>query len=117
MGVAKRVADWLRDRGHDVVHLRDQQLQRASDRRVFEKAAAEHRIILTFDLDFAEIIAVSSGQTVSAVIFRLRNGRAAHVIERPRSVLADSSEALEQGAIVSVEESRHRLRWLPIGDG
>lgn len=55
MGVSMRVVDWLRQQSHDVVHLRDRQLQRLPNGDIFQLAAQEHRIVLTFDLDFGEI--------------------------------------------------------------
>jgi predicted nuclease of predicted toxin-antitoxin system len=71
MGVSARVADWLRGQGHDVLHLRDQGLQRLPNGDIYQLAAQEQRIILTFDLDFGEIVAGSAGILVSVVIFRL----------------------------------------------
>jgi predicted nuclease of predicted toxin-antitoxin system len=65
--------------------------------------------VLTFDLDFGEILALIGGRRVSVVLFRLHNTRSSHVIDRLASVLRDSSEPLEQGAIVVVEESRYRV--------
>ncbi len=115
MGVARRVVEWLRGEGHDAVHLRDEGLQRMPNGAIFEKAASEERIILTFDLDFGEIVALSGGRRVSVVLFRLHNTRTPHVIDRLKRVLRDSGQALEQGAIVVVEESRHRTRRLPHG--
>jgi len=117
MGVSLRVADWLRAQGHDVVHLREQGLQRLPNGEIFRKADSEHRIVLTFDLDFAEILALSGSATVSTVIFRLQNPRAEQVIERLRRVLETSGESLNQGAVVIVEQNRHRVRELPIGVG
>jgi predicted nuclease of predicted toxin-antitoxin system len=40
--------------------LRDQGLQTLTDEAIFQKAAAEQRIIITFDLDFGEIAALSA---------------------------------------------------------
>jgi hypothetical protein len=37
------------------------------------------------------------------------------VVDRLAVVLAESSEAIEKGAVISVEEARHRVRYLPIG--
>lgn len=116
MGVSLRVAEWLRNQGHDVLHLREAGLQRLSDTAIFQKATRESRIVLTFDLDFAEILALSANSTVSTVIFRLHNPRTPQVIERLQRVLAVSSEALERGAVIIVEQNRHRVRMLPIGD-
>ena len=115
MGVSQRVVTWLREQGHDAVHLRDQGLQRLENGEIFAKAFQESHIILTWDLDFAEILALSGPQIVSAVIFRLHNTRSAHVIQRLERVLAESAQDLEDGAIISVEERRHRVRLLPIG--
>jgi predicted nuclease of predicted toxin-antitoxin system len=112
MGVAQRVVQWLRVEGHDAVHLRDEGLQRMPNGEIFQKAAYEARVILTFDLDFGEIVALSGGQRVSVVLFRLHNTRTPHVIDRLARVLAESGLALEEGAFVVVQESRHRTRYL-----
>jgi predicted nuclease of predicted toxin-antitoxin system len=115
MGVSGRVVEWLRAQGHDAVHLRDEGLQRLPDEEVFAKAVREGRVVLTFDLDFGEIAAFSGEHSVSVLVFRLRDTRTAHVIERLRAVLASAREALDAGAVVTVEETRHRIRRLPIG--
>ena len=115
MGVARRVVEWLRDQGHDARHLREEELQRLPDDQIFRKAVAENRVVLTLDLDFGEIVAFSGQQNVSVVLFRLQNPRAPHVIDRLRVVLPEALSALEQGAAVVVEESRFRIRRLPIG--
>ena len=112
MGVAQRIVEWLRAEGHDALHLREQGLQRMPNGEIFEKAASEERIILTFDLDFGEIVALSGGRQVSVILFRLHNTRTPHVIDRLKKVLKDSGKALQQGAIVVVQESRHRTRRL-----
>jgi predicted nuclease of predicted toxin-antitoxin system len=82
MGMSQRVVTWLTEQGHDAVYLRDQGLQRLEDEGIVAKAVQEARIILTLDLDFAEILALSGRQNVSAVIFRLHNTRSVHVIRR-----------------------------------
>jgi predicted nuclease of predicted toxin-antitoxin system len=115
MGVAMRVVEWLRDQGYDARHLREEELQRLPDDQIFRKAVAENRVVLTLDLHFGEIVAFSGQQNVSVVLFRLQNTRTPHVIDRLRVVLQEALSALEQGAIVVVEESRFRIRRLPIG--
>lgn len=115
MGVSWRVVQWLRENGHDATHLREQDLHRLPNGDIFTKAANEQRIILTWDLDFTEIVALSNTRIVSAIVFRLLNTRSANVIRRLTRVLAESTQDLEDGAIISVEESRHRVRLLPIG--
>jgi predicted nuclease of predicted toxin-antitoxin system len=115
MGVDIRVVRWLKENGHDAKHLRDEGLHRIPNGEIFVKAISENRVILTFDLDFGEIVALSHGEKASVILFRLHNTRTPHLINRLAKVLADATEALEQGAVVVVEESRHRIRYLPLG--
>jgi len=115
MGVSWRVVEWLQSAGHQAVHLRDEGLQTLPNGEIFKKAFLEQRIVLTFDLDFGEILAASGGLLVSVVLFRLRNTRSDFVIQRLETVLTRSSEDVIRGAIVVVEDGRHRVRKLPIG--
>ena len=115
MGVSMRVVEWLRSTGHDVVHLREQGLHRLPDSEIFAKAQRERRVVLTFDLDFGEIVAATGVKTASVILFRLKNTRSQHVIGRLEAVLARSSADVERGAIVVVEDWRHRVRRLPLG--
>jgi len=115
MGVSQRVVNWLRAAGHEASHLRDEGLQRLPNGEIFAKAVAEDRIVITLDLDFGEIIAASGGRLTSVILFRLRDTRSDTVIRRLSDVLSDSGEELTQGAIVVVDDSRHRVRRLPIG--
>jgi predicted nuclease of predicted toxin-antitoxin system len=114
MGVSIRVAEWLRQDGNDATHLRDEGLQTLADRLIFQKAIVEDRIIITFDLDFGEIAALSQRKVVSVVILRLNNSRADYVIQRLGAVLPVVEHALQSGAIVTIEDTRHRIRLLPI---
>ena len=108
-----RVATWLNAQGHDATHLRDQGLQRLPDGEIFDKAIAESRVVVTFDLDFGEIVALCKGRKAGVVLFRLRNTRTDFVIQRLSTVISECADALTRGAIVIVEESRRRVREFP----
>jgi len=116
MCVDVRIVRWLREQGHDATHLRDEGLHRMPNGKIFNKAISEGRIVLTFDLDFADVAALTGGKKASVILFRLRNTRTSHVIERLSTVLEDSLEVLGKGAVITVEETRHRIRYLPIGE-
>jgi len=115
MGVSIRVVEWLRSQGHSATHLREEGLQTSPDQAIFEKAGKENRILLAFDLDFGEIIAFSGERSISVILFRLHNTRTPFVINRLNKVLSESEKALMEGAIITVEDSRHRVRRLPLG--
>ena len=110
-----RVAGWLRENGHDASHLREEGLQHLPNGEIFSKALAEQRCVVTFDLDFGEIAAATGGRIGQVLVMRLRDTRWPHVVERLRAVLSDLPDPFEGAMIVTIEESRHRIRHLPIG--
>lgn len=112
MGIAMRVIHWLREQGYDAIHLREEGLQRLPDKEIFEKAYLKKRVLLTFDLDFGEIMAFSKNKPVSVILFRLHNTRTPFVIERLKRVLKDTQEILEERVIIVVEDTRFRIRHI-----
>ena len=52
MPLSPKLAAWLTANGHDAIHARQVGLSQAADREVLQHASAEHRIIVTADLDF-----------------------------------------------------------------
>ena len=116
MGVSLRVAEWLRAVGHDAEHLGELGLSRLPNGAIFERAIEEDRVVITFDLDFSEIAALMRGRVTSVVVFRMRDTTSANQIRRLEAVLEASSKQLATGAVISVEDSRHRIRSVPIGE-
>ena len=45
MGVSQTVVHWLKEVGHEALHLREEGLQRLADQSILEKAKAEERSI------------------------------------------------------------------------
>ena len=115
MNFSPRVTEWQRVQGHDAVHVHEQGHGNWDDRAIFNTAIEDRRIVLTFDLDFGDIVAAAEQNMVGVILVRLRSMKADRVIERLSSVLAAADDALEQGAIVIVEDARMRVRRLPIG--
>jgi predicted nuclease of predicted toxin-antitoxin system len=114
MGLAHSTVAFLRAQGHDAIHLRDQGLQRLEDDEIVEKAGEEGRVILTHDLDFGRIVAVSRASVPSVITFRLDDMRPVQVNRYLTEVLAQFAGELEAGALVSVNERGIRARSLPI---
>ena len=115
MGISPNTVAFLKDFGHDAIHLHAQGLDRMQDPAILEKARMEDRVLLTHDLDFGQLIAASGARLPSIVILRLRDMRPDSVNSRLRDILGRHIESLEQGAVVSVTEGQIRVRLLPIG--
>lgn len=114
MGVSQRTVQWLAASGHNVAHVRDQGMQTARDSEIIGEARREGRVVITFDLDFGDIMAASGDNLPSVIILRLENETPAHVNARLAQVLEQVAVPLQNGAIVIVEDARHRVRLLPI---
>ena len=114
MAISQSTLAWLRERGHDVVHVRDVGMQRADDAVILIKAREEARVLLTLDLDFGYLLAISKAVLPSVVIFRMGNETAEAVTQRLAEVLAHCESDLRTGAIVTVNDEAIRVRLLPI---
>ena len=114
MGVSITTVQALRAAGHDAVHLRDEGLIRLPDPDITAKAVQERRIVLTFDLDFRDILAAARTEVPSVIIFRPRNQTPAAVNPRLFRVIGDCERELASGAIILVEDLGYRVRPLPI---
>ena len=114
MGLGHSTVLFLRKQGYDVVHLREQGLQRLPDEQIVNKAVQEERIILTHDLDFGRLVALSQSKIPSVITFRLDDMKPANVNHYLGETLVRFAKALEEGALISVSEQIIRMRRLPI---
>ena len=112
--IAPRTVQLLRSLGHDVLRVTDLLPARASDETIVERATQDQRIILTQDLDMTAIIALSRRQYPSLVTLRLRSVRIEFVNTALQRTLPVLEQDLLQGALVTIEDSRIRLRRLPL---
>jgi predicted nuclease of predicted toxin-antitoxin system len=115
MNLPPAMADWLRSEGHDAVHVREIGLAQLPDREVFTRAAEDGRIVVTFDLDFGEMVGLAGAAGSGVVLLRLRLARQNHLRARLRAAIAEAEAALQAGAIVLVEDARVRIRRMPPG--
>lgn len=88
---------------------------RMEDPEIAAKARSEERIVLTFDLDFGEIMALSGNASPSVILFRMRNQTPRVVTPQLLQVIRECEAQLLAGAFVTVEDQGYRLRRLPIG--
>ena len=107
----------LRDAGHDAIHVRDLGLQSAADEVIFERAQADNRIVISADTDFGTLLALRQTRQPSVILFRQAQMRFA---ERQADLLLLNlpaiAEALDAGCVIVFEDTRVRIRTLPIGD-
>jgi|HubBroStandDraft_6_1064221.scaffolds.fasta_scaffold38952_3 predicted nuclease of predicted toxin-antitoxin system len=113
MNLPPAIAARLQAEGHDAIHGLNAGYGELSDYELFERAANDARIVVTFDLDFGEIGSAASRPTLGVVLLRLRSARQSSLWDRLRVAIAEAGEAMEAGALVVVEDARIRIRRMP----
>ena len=114
-GISPRTVEFLTQLGHEAIHVRTLGLQRAPDVVLVDRARADGSVVVTFDLDFGDILALGALDKPSVIIFRLSDQRADSVNQRLAAVLAERLADLQSGALILVQDMRYRVRRLPIG--
>ena len=113
--LAALVAVRLREAGHDAVHVRDRNMQAATDEEILALAEREERVIVSADTDFGTLLALRSKRNPSFVLLRRQRDtspeKTATLLVR---VLPTIESDLESGSVVVITDKRMRIRALPV---
>ena len=114
MNLSPRWVNLLADAGMVAAHWSTLGANRAPDAEIMAYAREHHWVVLTYDLDFSAILAATHGDKPSVVQIRAEDVSpgviGAHVVIALRQMASE----LEQGALLTVDPSRTRLRVLPL---
>ena len=115
--LSRYVAASLREEGYDAVHVRDCGMADATDSDIAPPSLHEYRLLVSPDTDFCTMLARRGDGEPCIILFR---GGANQLPDVQMGLLLANlpqlADRLAHGAVVIVEETRLRVRSLPIGD-
>ena len=100
--------------GIDAVHWSAIGLGWAADATLMQWAASVDRVVFTNDLDFGTLLATAGASGPSVVQVRALDLVPSAIGDDVLRLLQDHAASLAAGAIVTLDESRTRVRILPI---
>lgn len=114
--LSPQFAEALRLTGLDAAHVRVYGLQKSSDAEISDRALSEDRVLISADTDFGALLSSYGGKRPSVVLFRRGIERQP---EKQTSVFLANFTLLERdlskGSIVVIEQTRIRIKRLPLG--
>ena len=99
---------YLREHGHNVMEVAEKN-QKMSDDDILSWAVREHRIIVTTDNDFEEMI--WRQKRPHCGVLRMENLPRFQRITLLHDVLSLYANELETGAIIIAANDKYRIRW------
>ena len=103
----------LKEGGIEAIHWSELGAQDALDATILGYALEHAYIVLTHDLDFSAILASTNIQKPSVVQIRSTNVSPAAIGKQVIAALVQMTVELADGALVTVEPQKTRLRLLP----
>jgi predicted nuclease of predicted toxin-antitoxin system len=103
-------AGTLRECGLDADTVWDENLVGSDDEGIAARVRGEGRILLTLDLDFANIRAYPPDKYAGIIVLRLKNQDKASVVAYVRRIAAALAERSPDGELWIVEGDRIRFR-------
>lgn len=114
MNLSPRWARTLVNAGIDAAHWSELGASDAPDLEIMAFARARDYVVLTHDLDFGAILAATQGEKPSVVQIRAEDASPDLIGGRIVQALRQMAAELAQGALLTIEPSRVRLRVLPL---
>lgn len=114
MNLSPRWIGLLLDAGIEAAHWSTLGEKNAPDSEIMAYASANNYVVLTHDLDFSAILATTHGEKPSVVQIRAEDVSPDVIGLQVIAALRQMATELENGALLTVDPNRTRMRLLPL---
>ena len=113
MNISPLTVEQLRKNGWNIVRVSEVMDRGSKDIDILIYAQQQNKVVTTQDLDFSSILALSGYGKPSLINLRLENPRPDLVTSRIIEVVSTMGKELEEGVVVTIDETSARYRNLP----
>jgi len=114
MNISPITVEALRNHGWDIIRVSEVMDEKSKDIDVLVYAQKQNKVVITQDLDFSQILALRGYAKPSLINLRLENASPDFVTARIIDVVSSMEKELEEGVVVTVDETSARYKNLPI---
>ena len=114
MNMSPNLVTILENNEFEAIHWLNVGATNAPDKEITAWAAKNNYVILTHDLDFGTILAISQASAPSVIQIRTQNILSSDFQALLINVLRQFTKELEAGALITVEPNRAKVKILPI---
>jgi len=114
MNISPTTVDALRQAGWDALRVSECLPVNAPDGEILEMARREGRVLITQDLDFSALLALSGYTQPSLITLRLSTSDPETIGSKLLALLPTFQERLTGGVAITVDDASVRIRGLPI---
>jgi predicted nuclease of predicted toxin-antitoxin system len=108
--IGRRGQELIRAFGHDVMTVRDQDLQGVTDENLFEVCRAEGRALITLDRDFGQVLRFPPEKSAGIIVLEIGPGATLQgILDRLRDLLEFVKTRAVAGTLWIVEPGRVRI--------
>ena len=100
--------------GNEVVHWSSIGVSNAKDLVLLRWAAENSHVIISADLDFGDLLALSSALLPSVILVRSDDQAPRHIAPLIAAALERFSTQLQNGCLISIDDGSARMRMLPL---
>jgi predicted nuclease of predicted toxin-antitoxin system len=114
MNLSPRWIGLLTDAGIEAAHWSTLGAKNAPDSEIMAYAKVTDSVVLTHDLDFGAMLAATHGEKPSVVQIRAEDVSPDVIGAQVITALRQMASELEEGALLTIDPNRTRLRVLPL---
>ncbi|NMF60823.1 DUF5615 family PIN-like protein [Pseudanabaena yagii] len=112
--ISPKTVEDLQKQCYEIMRSSDVLPANAPDINILEFARTENWVVLTQDLDFSMLVALSRYSQPSLITLRLSSAKPDIVTQKLLDILPQIEEALQEGSAITIQDESIRIRKLPV---